>query len=96
MNEFLLEAIESSNNSQAVVTGIVNKGAVRLGSVFTQVTLPSQADNVTCQVQLTIIKIVAYRHVLDELPSGMTGEIHMQGTGSDCLVPGGMIKTSVA
>jgi hypothetical protein len=84
MIEFLTETVEH-RTGHVVVAGLVNAGVVRLGSVFTQATLP-QADNAGCEVRLTVSKIVAYRHELDELPTGMTGELHLQGTGADRLL----------
>lgn len=66
----------------ALVSGIVNKGIVRRGDVCPAARLETRAKQA---VSLSIARIIAYRRELDELPTGMSGELRLVGKGADLI-----------
>lgn len=70
------------------VSGIVNKGSVSLGAEFVAVRDGSGSSN---PVKLKVSKIIAYRREITELPTGMSGELHVDGNGIGQLEGGGML-----
>lgn len=99
MIEFLTESAEQ-HKDLIVVTGLVNEGIVHVGSMFNLATTcliqsgqaVPQGEGTNHEIQLAVTKIIAYRHVLEELPTGMTGELHLQGVGGNSVAAGMMLK----
>ncbi|MEY4565073.1 MAG: hypothetical protein RLY14_43 [Planctomycetota bacterium] len=65
-----------------LIQGRVHQGTIRRGIVFTGVEDISAG---VPTVKLRVDKIVAYCHSLDDLPEGMTGELHLTGDGMETL-----------
>jgi hypothetical protein len=79
--EFLVhETHEEAGN--LVVGGIVSKGDVAKGMIFT---LVRAADSGERRVELVVTKITAYRRELDELPKGVSGGLFLVGLGANLL-----------
>jgi hypothetical protein len=86
--EFLVHDVRFEGGA-AFVSGIVNKGAVATGSAFTLVRTESAE---TSPVNLSVEAIVAYRRTIDELPTGMSGELKLVGEGSATLKKHDMLE----
>lgn len=75
MTEFLLDEVEITPEG-IVLHGIVNEGVVLVGTVFVavrrEIALGAERS-LPEPVNIPVCRIVAYRHVLDELPCGMSG-----------------------
>jgi hypothetical protein len=98
--EFLVDSVDSRND-EFVVTGLVNCGDIRLGSVFTLAfKWPSGSGSEGTRIEeprnvhLAVVKIMAYRRELDGLPFGMTGELFLEGNGKEEIVAGIMMRTA--
>ena len=81
MTEFLINEHWAEVDT-VVVTGMVNTGSVRVGTVFTGVSRapsPQIASESTAVVYFRVIRIVAYGHAIYDLPDGMSGELFMKG-----------------
>ena len=70
------------------VSGIVNKGKVTSSTEFVSVRSESGAES---PVSLKVSSIVAYRRQIAELPTGMSGELHVSGDGAGQLGKHGML-----
>lgn len=84
MIEFLVHECRSRGGA-TTVTGVVNAGCVKLGTVFDCVspeTLTQPGNDSKTPVRLEVESIVAYGHEIDELPEGMTGELGVEGEGT--------------
>jgi len=66
-------------------------GIVKIGTVFTEARYwgpgPFPGEGATKPIHLTVVKILAYGHELDELPSPITGRLFLQGEGAEELAP---------
>ncbi len=71
------------------VDGGGGDGIVKIGTVFTQARYwgsgPFPGEGETKPIHLTVVKILAYGHELDELPSPITGRLFLQGEGAEEL-----------
>jgi len=67
-------------NSCMLIQGRVHQGTIRRGLFFTDVEDKSAG---VPTIKLRVDKIVAYGHSLDDLPEGMTGELHLTGDGME-------------
>jgi hypothetical protein len=85
MTEFLLDEIQTTPEG-IVLHGIVNEGTVLVGSAFVavrrQVALGLERSPPE-QVNISVCRIVAYRHILNELPRGMSGGLLVDATNVD-------------
>lgn len=79
---FTVDAITRTNN-EFIVPGRVDTGTVRLGSVFNAC---EGKPDVSKNMNLTVNKIVAYRHSLEELSQGVTGQLTLAGELSDQIL----------
>jgi hypothetical protein len=79
--EFLIHEVRVEAGI-ALVSGIVNKGAVPIGASFTSV---KRATSEVSVVHLLVKKIVAYRREIETLPAGMSGELTLEGQGMEVL-----------
>jgi hypothetical protein len=79
--EFLIHEVRTEAGV-TFASGIVNKGKIPVGTAFTSV---NQIESGTHEVYLSVKRIVAYRREIDELPSGMSGELTLEGQGADLL-----------
>lgn len=86
------------NEDTYYVTGKCDSGSVVVGSYFLKVyryirELNSEGFSTTIgkeyirDLKLQVKQIKAYRHILDELPEGMTGELWLTGEGGEHLQP---------
>jgi hypothetical protein len=87
--EFLIDRAYEENGNYHV-TGICSGDSIKIGSEFKKVYKnilgldPDGNDKITERQDIRDIKLVvqeikAYRHSLDELPPGMSGEIVLSG-----------------
>jgi hypothetical protein len=75
--ELLVSGTETTAEG-LLVHGIMNKGAVYIGSVFTHVIRRQDEDRPSAvpeTVKCSVRRIVAYRHALDQLEKGMGGSL---------------------
>lgn len=79
--EFLVHEVQQDGEITRV-SGIVNKGNVALNAEFVSLRSQSGAEG---PVSLKASSIVAYRRQIAELPTGMSGELHMSGDGAGQL-----------
>ena len=79
--EFLIYEVQPDGEVTRV-SGIVNKGKVSLNAEFVSVRSESGAES---PVLLKVSSIVAYRRQIAELPTGMSGELHVSGEGAGQL-----------
>lgn len=94
--EFTVEALSRAGDS-ALVDGCACKAPIRAGDVFTELHGHSHTWDAAAglwvdvdpgpklPVALRVESIEAYRHLLDELPSGMTARIRLSGSGAELL-----------
>jgi hypothetical protein len=75
--EFLIHQVQQDGEVTRV-SGIVNMGKVSLNTEFVSVRSESGGES---PVLLKVSNIVAYRRQVAELPTGMSGELHMSGDG---------------
>ena len=90
MNEFMADKVERQS-AHIAVRGAVNAGLLRVGTGFTHVSQKPRAQAAADDlhpVSLVIVRITAYGRDLDQLPEGMTGELHLSGTGFEAVVDG--------
>lgn len=82
--EFEVDEVECVPNG-ILVRGAVNEGDLRLGEVFLWVTSNRSTReterHTDKNIQLKIESIITYSQNVDELYSGMTGEISLSGVG---------------
>lgn len=86
--EFLVHDIRCEPKF-ALVSGIVNKGDIPIGATFTYV---RQVSEDVHDIHLTVFKIITYRHEIDSLPQGMSGELHLTGAGVEMLMKHSMLE----
>jgi hypothetical protein len=79
--EFLVLGVQS-DSAGAIVSGVVNKGKVTMGRIFSRAKSDITGD---VEVKLAINKIVTYRREINSLPRGMSGDLHLTGTGIEAL-----------
>lgn len=89
--EFLISASSSSGDG-LVVQGVCNAGIIKLGSQFAELIKESDGQAISVKPALQVSKIIAYRREIDELPTGMTGELHLSGKIDAQLVHGHLLK----
>jgi len=89
--EFLISDA-SASPGEIVVRGICNQGCIGLSQSFSCVDV--NAEGPSYPVNLVVSKIVAYRREIDELPSGMSGELHLSGSTLVQLKHGDMLKSA--
>ena len=87
--EFLVHRILSQGDG-VIIQGIVNSGNIKVGDAFLNVHNRSsgeEAINLGKKLISPVIisKIIAYRREIDELPKGMSGELHVHGACSDLI-----------
>jgi len=76
----------------AFADGSADSGTVKIGTIFTEARywgfgqVPKEGE--TKPIHLTVVKILVYRHDLDELPSSITGRLFLQGEGAEELALG--------
>jgi len=87
--EFLVHDVRFEQEI-ALVSGVVNKGEILDGSTFI---LARHGSNEVQGVSLSVSKIIAYRREIDSLPTGMSGELHLIGTGADVIVKHSMLES---
>ena len=78
--EFLIDDVSIDGNVYRV-TGVCNSGSIKLNSDFTKVYKSigqKDAKFLRC-VKLKVKRIITYRHDLDELARGMSGELWLEG-----------------
>lgn len=86
--EFLIHEIRVEAGV-TLASGIVNKGGVPIGTTFSLVRHPSSEVR---EVHLSVKKVVAYRREIGELPSGMSGELTLEGRGAEHLSKHDMLE----
>jgi hypothetical protein len=86
--EFLIHEVQQYGEGTRV-SGIVNKGNVSLNTKFVSVQSDAGAE---ISVSLKVSSIVAYRRQIAELPTGMSGELHLSGDGGGQLAKHFMLK----
>jgi hypothetical protein len=79
--EFLIHEVRTEAGV-TFASGIVNKGNIRVGTTFTSV---RQVESGTHEFHLSVKKVVAYRREIDDLPSGMSGELTLEGQRAELL-----------
>jgi hypothetical protein len=79
--EFLVLGVQSDSKG-AIVSGVVNKGKVNMGEIFSRAK-SEIAEGV--DVKLAINKIVTYQREINSLPIGMSGDLYITGTGLEAL-----------
>jgi hypothetical protein len=79
---FLVHSVMSVDGD-FLTGGIVDSGAVRCGTVFREVALLREdgSRGAAEEIELSVVKIVAYQRDIDELPQGMSGGLHLRGRG---------------
>ena len=93
--EFALDSIVTEHNFYHV-TGVCDSGSVLIDSYFLQVFRyitgrDSKGFPITIgkeyirDIRLKVKQIKAYRHILDELHEGMSGELWLVGEGGEHL-----------
>ncbi len=98
MAEFHILASDSviCHGADIVVTGRVNEGVIRCGTVFFRAIPSATSFDVPAmdgyEVHLTVSKIVAYRRELEEIEKGMPCELYLPGRmlesrESDVILP---------
>jgi hypothetical protein len=88
-SEFLIHEVNIGGGVISV-TCIVNKGDIALGDLFFAA---QKAGSPKQEVSLSVRKIIAYRRKLNPLPSGMSGDLILEGRGADGLSKHDMLLT---
>ncbi|WNZ24538.1 hypothetical protein HJG54_17885 [Leptolyngbya sp. NK1-12] len=88
--EFLVDSIERDGEAYCV-RGACTHGKIDIGTIFSKAYKKikrfsnNQVESIRTEnhrvVSLRVEKIIAYRHSLDSLPQGMSGEIYLVGEG---------------
>jgi hypothetical protein len=86
--EFLVHDVRVEERD-VLVSGIVNKGEIRRGDICCAARPEEQPEQA---VSLSIVRITAYRRELDELPTGMSGELQLIGKGANLLKEHDMLE----
>ena len=86
--EFLIHEVQQDGEVTRV-TEIVNKGKVPVNAEFVSVRSEAGATN---PVALRVSSVVAYRRQIPELPTGMSGELHVSGDGAALLAKHCMLR----
>ncbi len=71
--------VAGSTEDGFFVGGSGDHGVVRIGTVFTEARFGR--DGLRKPIRLTVVKILAYGHELDELPAPVSGRLFLQGEG---------------
>ena len=74
-SQFLVDSIVLGGDEN-LIRGICGLGSISVGQAFSRAT--SDRGDVKF-LNVVIEKIITYRHEVDELPKGMTGELHAVG-----------------
>jgi len=86
MIEFLIDSFEKTDKGIRIC-GAVNLGTIRLGSFFSSASTEPLSGTMDApvgeKVSLAVKRIIAYGQELDQLPEGMSGELHLLGDGAD-------------
>jgi hypothetical protein len=90
--EFLVYDVVAEPGGGWLVSGIVNNGAVLKGCTFVRARARSSEETA---VNLTVSKIVSYRHEFDELPKGLSGGLYVVGEGAGRLRRNDMLESQV-
>lgn len=73
-----------------IVRGVCNRGRVAIGDVFDEV-IRESAGNASEAVDLRVVAIVAYRRPIEEVPEGLSAELHCKGVAANGLRPNDML-----
>ncbi len=95
MIEFLVHECRQDDGA-TTLTGVVNVGEVKVGTVFETASGESAAKTSmgpTSPIHLSVTRITAYGHQIDELPEGMTGELIVEGEGVEELRHGRFVSS---
>jgi hypothetical protein len=79
--EFLVRGV-SSGGDGVLVSGIVNKGSIANGVTFSLLRARDASEQ---KVELVVTKIVTYSREVTELPSGMSGDLYLDGFGIELI-----------
>ena len=96
--EFSVDSISVEGENTYYVTGVCYEGSITIGSLFSEVYkyiiekdskgLPlTKGKEFVRNIRLQVKQIRAYRHTLEELPKGMSGELWLVGFGEVHLQP---------
>jgi hypothetical protein len=103
MSEFVIYQIWAEGSDRALLYGRCSKGDISVGTVFGFVydivfdSYETSGQNVnTRRVELTVDRIVAYGHELDELNEGITAELAVSGRGLEQLNSGSALSSALA
>jgi hypothetical protein len=97
MTEFLIHD-NKIENGDLVVTGIVNAGTIRPGLIFshaepTEIFRGNFGEDLKT-VNLTVKRIVAYQQELDELSTGVSGQLWLDGRFATASAKGIMLRSA--
>lgn len=95
MIEFFVDECRKDDDA-TIITGVVNVGVVKIGTVFNTASDES-AEKTSSKpgspIELSVTRIAAYGHYLDELPKGMTGALVIEGDGVEDLRQGRFVSS---
>lgn len=104
--ELLVRTVKAESAGHLVVIGIPNNGKpIHVGDVFTaRYDAPQTVDDILAErprptptnraeIALTVVAIDSMRHQIDELPHGVTGALHLAGTGMERVTPNCFLLT---
>ncbi len=104
--ELLVRSAKVDAAGRFVVIGIPNNGKpVSIGDIFiTRYDAPQTVDDILNErprpepvnrsaIALTVAAIDSMRHQVDELPHGVTGALHLTGTGMECVTANCFLMT---
>jgi len=92
--EFLVDSVEEDGKVYCV-RGACTQGSIEVGATFLQAYkkirrfFNNEYELIRTEnhraIALKVARIIAYRHVLDSLPQGMSGAVYLIGDGGDCI-----------
>ena len=107
--ELLVRAVKAGPAGHIVVIGIPNNGkSIHVGDIFTTrydvfqtvehilAELPRPIPTNHAEIALTVITIDSMRHQISELPHGVTGALHLAGTGLEMITPNCFLLTGAS
>jgi hypothetical protein len=89
--EFIISGVTAGVAGVYHVVGRCGDVPLQVGDVFDQFDVASEPAH---PVNLHISRIVAYQRSLEELGSGMTASLDVQGQGAELLRPHGVLVAS--
>lgn len=90
-SEFIISGVTAGVAGIYNVVGRCGDAPLRVGDVFGQLDLAAEPAK---PVNLRVSRIVAYQRSLEELGSGMTASLDVQGQGAELLRPHGVLVVS--